>query len=415
MYPLRKTKSATTTASSFFSFIIVIIYITTLIHNISLQDRFIILRYWELILTGFFAVIHPYLLFPEENMSLLQALNPSPNELIRYQLRNQRYTILGITVIFLIISFWDLHGWQHSILLKVQYFLSSLLFIVGLFSYSYRKYISIGNESQAYQEGIKGERIRKFRDETGQMAVPIGAIPTMQTTIVIGIVGMLAVVFGAYLSNRLQMNMEWIPGFLLLAAGILPFSKIRKVFDHFFYQTNAFYKEYFTSPFSGGLQHANDYPYESVYWVPVKWRASTWSGIVQLDRAYPLGRFILLGHLFLWILFYHGSSQLIINGYLLLFIIFHNINIYLLTKSVMGKQSWNYRLQSISNWIWSRFFIQIRWFLPLILSLTVVMIFSSRFTTYSLLSWSAIYILSSLISSIFFTYLYEFRYQQTYD
>ncbi len=126
------------------------------------------------------------------------------------------------------------------------------------------------------------------------------------------------------------------------------------------------------SPIPPGSETANrTATYQSIYWVPKRWKPSAWAGIVQLDRYFPMGRIVFLGHFILWLLFYFDSAPFIRNSYLFLFVLLQNTSIYLLLNKRIGPVSWNYRIQKPTDWILTRFFIQIRWLLPFILSLII--------------------------------------------
>jgi len=415
MYSINRKNSFSGKASGLFALFIVLLYSVIIVKDASIGERLIIMRFWELFLSGLFAVIHPYFLYPDENLSLIQALNPTSGKLFRYQLKKQKSFLSGVILVFLVVVFIDPGQWDKSLLIKSEYALNSILFIIGLFTYSYRKYVAIGKESQEYQEGLKGEKLREFGKETGQLSISLGSLPTMQSTIFVGAVGMLAVVLGAYLSQYFHMDMEWIPGFLLLILGVVPFRKIVEHFDRYFYQTNAFYSEYFISSIVDKTGTESNYSYDAIYWIPKRWRSSAWAGIRQVDRAYPMGRFIILGHLLLWILFYHGTSAVIRDGYLMLFILFHNSTLYFLTTDKFGSSAWNHYIQSPANWMMTRFFIQLRWALPLALSLSVIAIFSSHFSIMSVIFWVIVYFITNLIFSFLFTFLHEYRYQKSYE
>ncbi|HKI45936.1 MAG TPA: hypothetical protein VKA08_11455, partial [Balneolales bacterium] len=276
--------------------------------------------------------------------------------------------LITIALSYGIISFYDPGNWLTGLDFKLNIFINGLLFLTGIFAISYYLYSKVGMESQAWQEGIKGDKIRDFQRETGSVQVAIGTIPTFTTTIIITVTGMASIVLGSYLDAALHIRIDWFPGVLLLGSGAYLIQRDITVFDRFFYQTHAFYSDFFFSS-SPSLESSRTASYSSIYWVPSHWRPSAWAGIVQFDRYIPMGRIIFLGHVVLWLLFLFDAPPFIRESYLFLFVLMQNSSIYILLNPRLGPVSWNYRMQGITNWIITRFFIQIRWILPFILSL----------------------------------------------
>ena len=323
--------------------------------------------------------------------------------------------MLLITVVlsYGIISFYDPRNWLSGLDFKLTIFINGLLFLTGIFAISYYLYSKVGMESQAWQEGIKGDKIREFQRETGSVQVAIGTIPTFKTTIIITGTGMASIVLGSYLSALLHIRMDWIPGVLLLGGGAYFIQRNIPVFDRFFYQTHAFYSDFFFSS-SPSLESSRTASYSSIYWVPSRWKPSAWAGIVQFDRYFPMGRVIFLGHAVLWMLFLFDASPFIRELYLFLFVLMQNSSIYILLNPRLGPVSWNYRMQGITNWIITRFFIQIRWILPFILSLLLIGTFSNAFTFTEVLFWSLGYAATTLTVSIVLTLFHEFKFTSQY-
>ncbi len=359
------------------------------------------------------AFILPHVLFPDSNFAAIQLLNFSPGQIISYQIRNQRFLLITILISYLIIAFFDPGGWDHEIIQKTTILFDGILFLAGIFSLSYYLYARVGIESQAWQEGLKGAKVRDFQKETGSVQVSPGSLPTFQTTIIITLAGMLSVVFGAYVSELIHFRIEWLPGIFLIIIGFSLIRKNASVFDRFFYQTHAFYSDFLSD--SSGSETANrTATYQSIYWVPERWKPSAWAGIVQIDRYFPMGRIVFLGHFILWLLFYFGSAPFIRNSYLFLFVLLQNTSIYLLLNKRIGPVSWNYRIQKPTDWVLTRFFIQIRWLLPFILSLTLLVTFTDSFNFMDLMAWSIGFIFTDLFGSIIFTFSHEPQFLSQY-
>ena len=124
--------------------------------------------------------------------------------------------------------------------------------------------------------------------------------------------------------------LAWVPGLLLLAWSAETLRRLLPAYDRAFYATNAFYSEIFRR--AGGVRVADrePIPYRAVYWAPRRWKPSVWASLLQLDRKLPLGRFIALGHVALWLLFFRDAAPDTIAVYLVLFIAAKNGASYLL-------------------------------------------------------------------------------------
>ena len=210
------------------------------------------------------AFIIPHVLFPDSNFSAIQLVNFSPQQIISYQFRNLRMLLITIVLSYGIISFYEPGNWLSGLDFKINIFINGLLFLTGIFAISYYLYSKVGMESQAWQEGIKGDKVREFQRETGSVQVAIGTIPTFNTTIIIAVTGMVSIVLGSYLGAVLHIRLDWLPVVLLLGSGAYLIKRNVTVFDRFFYQTHAFYSDLFFSS-SPSLESSRTALYNSIY------------------------------------------------------------------------------------------------------------------------------------------------------
>lgn len=390
-------------------FILVLYSVGLMVAGTSIEERMIILRYWNMLITGFYAFSIPHFYYPDRNITLLQLLNFSPGKLIKYQFNKHRLVFAGLASSYIVIAFWAPSEWLLGLSNKLVYLIEGWLFLTGIYLVSFSTYSKIGFQVKRWQVEKKGEKIRKFNKEMGAGGLPAEQIPTFNATIILTLAGMLLVVLGSYFSHWTSLNMDWIPGVFLTFAGLASVLTKKSNYDQLFYHTNAIYSDLFVQPGSNLVQDQRSIKIEQIYWTPGRWRPSAWAGILQLDRKFPMGRIIFIGHLLLWVLFFKGVEPQVQNAYLVMFVMLHYSGLYMLITPEMGPVSWNYRMQSGKDWIASRFFIQIRWVVPFFLSLGGIAIFSSSLTWLVVLFWSLVYVFGSLIAAALVTKFHESR------
>lgn len=381
-----------------------------------LSQRIIILRMWTFILAGFFAFITPHLLYPEHHLGWIQLMNPAPGVLWSHQL----YKMLPLTVLTLlslaILAFFDPQSPAGDLHLKSMTFLQYALLATGVLLYACYRYGIIGELSQQWHEGQRGNRLMEGLREAGQApSVPPGMFPSFGATVSTAGIGMLLVVLGAWLQQQTAAPAGVIPPLLLIGWSVARTTRITPVYDRHFYHTNAFYTELFKDPKAHGQEGRQPISYEAVYWTPHRWRAAVQASLIQLDRMLPMGRIIFLMVLFLWTLFLLNMSTQLITGWLLLMITAKNATCYMLTRSDVGPLPFQLLLGSPAHWIACRFFVNIRWTLSLVLALALVAVLSPEIGTLFVLFWGAVDLLFSFAAALTITAMHEFQYRKQYE
>ncbi len=380
----------------------------------SYMERVIYVRYWHFIAAGFFAFIIPHILFPVARIGWLQSLNPKPKSLRNMQL-SELFPIFWIfTASYFILAFFAPAGWSADLAEKSRLFGEAALFFIGLFIYAYYRYSIIGKRSQEWSEGKRGASFLQNMAKIGQSsATPAGMYPTFGATAGIASLGMILVVFNAWLGAQIGV-FSIIVYVLFLGYAIMKLQSATRIFDRHLYQTSSFYDELFRNP-SGYLSGDREpLKAENVYWVPNALKASVWAVLSQLDRRLPFGRVMILLVLMLWTLFYAGLSLFVIQGLILAVIIVKNATIFLTASSRISPLGFNYSLHSVTTWCFVRFFANLRWVLPLFLGLATVSLFSARFTFYDSLIWAGIDILTALLFAVVSTLSHEGKYTSRY-
>lgn len=371
------------------------------------------LRYWSLIGMAAFAVSAPHVLLPDRDLKLMQRLNRSPLKLLRHQLAQWQPVIWLFVLPTVILAFWDPGQAASSLETKTLHAASITLLLAGTAAYSFLRYTGIGPLSQQWQEGTKGDWYRTMKEHSpGGFAVPEGMVPAMLATQRVFAVGLLMLVAAAYLGQTVHLMLSLIPGALLLGWVTLRLFQGVHRHDRDYYATNAFYGEIFRGAGGVRISAREAVPYSAVYWSPKRFKPHVWATLRQLDRTLPLGRMMVVAHGLLWILFYNDASAYTVTAYLLLIIATKNTASYVLTQPTLAPMPFHLARQSNLGWIITRFLVNLRWTLPLLMSLLIVALFDPSLSYTSAFGWTALDVIAGLVTAFLFTYRTEHRYRQ---
>jgi hypothetical protein len=135
-----------------------------------------------------------------------------------------------------------------------------------------------------------------------------------------------------------------------------------------YYHTNSFFSEFFGSTEGEDTITARR-KVEQLWWVPSPIRANVWQYLQQIDRKIPAGRAVASGHVLVWLVAYQKPDINFMIGVWTLFAVTHHLFI-LLTMQRNFSPHWMLRwLSPIKSWVFSWFWMQVRWLLPLVISM----------------------------------------------
>lgn len=332
------------------------------------DDRVITLRYFLFTLSGFIAFVTPYLIFPDPNSVLVQLANLTGKQLLKYILDGFASYQWPLLLLLTVIVIGDVSNPVDHLSDKLFYLFYSLSLFGGLNLIALSRYIRSGIDSQFWQESEKGRLMRKRFADYFKYPLDPGTIPSMINTFLISASGMIAVVAGAYLFNRFGILAEMSAGIVVLFIGLLSFLKLKKDTERHYYSTNAFYGEFFDSG-TGGESVVERRKADQLWWVPAGIRADVWQFLQQTDRKIPAGRVVAAGHLFIWFVAYQRPGEEFITALWILFAAAHHLFI-LLTMQQSLAPAWLLRwIDNRFNWFLTRFWMQLRWLLPLLVSM----------------------------------------------
>jgi hypothetical protein len=274
---------------------------------------------------------------------------------------------------------------------------------------------ALGPVSQAWQEGRRGKLYRDLiaREPRASLQVPHGMVPAMLASMRIFAVG-----FVFTLGTMLALAVAgpavgWLGGFALLSWSAWRLARLTRLFDRAYYHTSALYHELLHSP---ALRRSDrpDLTYEATYWVPRRWRAHAWAGLVQLDRRLPLGRLVALGVVGLWRHFVQGAGEHVIALYLGVALLARNASILRHAQADIAPPQFHLGHASPLEWGITRFWMNVRWTLPVVLALSVTAWLSALFTWEEVLFWVAVDVVLATAMAAVATFAAEHNYRRRF-
>ena len=364
----------------------------------SIADRIITLRYFLFALIGLAAFSTPYLLFPDKYAAVIQLGNLSAKSLNHYLLKKLVFYTWPVFLLFGVILFGDLNTPTEHLLQKAVYAGVSVFLFTGLILFSLARYVKSGPDSQFWKESEKGRRLRQNMADFFKYPIDPGSVPSLLNTILIVMAGFLAIVVGAMLEQFISIFAEllWM-GFVFLMA-IVSMKKYTATIVRNYYSSNAFFREFFGTDLQGAEAAARR-EVDQLWWVPGLLKAHVWQFLVQLDRKIPSGRVVAAGHVLVWFIAYQRPDPEFLTVIWLLFALLHHLFTLLTIQPEMSPQ-WLLRwLGSSSIWLFSRFWMQLRWIIPLLLSMNAQLFVFGTPGFQSQAIVISIFILSSLLVS----------------
>jgi len=364
--------------------------------------------------SGLTAFVIPYMLFPDRFIALNQLGNLSPREIHQRVWQKCKSALYPVLWLFFIVVFLDLETPLEKLQDKILLFTYGSAFFTGVLLYSASRYFKTGKESQQWQEGEKGADIRKKFAEYAKFPLDPGSVPSLLNTILITAGGMLMVVAGAALSSVFGIAGEAATGGVLLITGLVSWKKTSPHADVYYYSTNAFFREFFGTNIKGQEQ-TQPVSADQLWWVPPPIRSLSWGLITQLDRKLPTGRVIAAGHFIVWIIAYQRPGEDIMTGAWALFIFAHLLLLIPTGNRDLIPRWWQRYLATPLQWITARFWMQVRWMLPLAISFGVMNLFFGVPSAETQVWLLILYLFVNLVTAITVTLRLNTRIERIYE
>ncbi len=381
-------------------------------HDLGLDERIVLFRYLAMAFAACMAFITPHLLFPDKDKTLILQLNPSPRRLFLHHLVKLRPLWLYGLAAAAIIAFGDSVSPAQEFNGKTRLFATGIIALTAIMLYALYRFVTIGDQSQRWNEGKAGRLLFQTLDSVGKSTpVDAGMFPTFLSTIMVTFVGMMSVVAAAAIP---QVHLAVLPFVLFLGYSGYRISREIGRFDCLYYQSDAFYDELFTNPATGTKESREPASYDAIYWVPARWRAAVWTQTIQLDRKRPMGRIVALLSFTYWLLIWLGTPESWHAGWLVFWVLSKNMLAWPASGSAISPPLFHWWMMPPSDWMIARFFLQTRWTLALILTVSAAALFAEAVSWQSVLIWTLADVAFSAVSAWMLTRSNEFAFKKRY-
>ena len=334
----------------------------------SLEDRMITTRYLLLILSAMTAFSTPYLLFPDRNSTLLQLGNVSSEQLMNYMVRRIMSLIWPVYLLIAVMMIGDIRSFNQFLLPKTVNLFAAYLMLSGLILISITRYVKSGLHSQFWKESEKGRDIRKKMADYFKYPIDPGSIPSLINTVIVTILGFGVIIVSAMIGQSMSGFGVFLFSAVFFALSVVYTSSNTDSMLKNFYASNAFFLEFFGSNLKGE-DVTSKHEVGHLWWVPTQLKVHVWQFLVQIDRKLPAGRVVFAGHLLVWFMAYQKPNPEFIAVVWILFALLHHL-FTVMTFQLEMSPGWLHRWLA-SKWVWlgSRFWMQLRWVVPLLLSM----------------------------------------------
>ncbi len=364
-----------------------------------LQGRVVTNRYFLFSLTALIAFLTPYILFPDSNLAVIQLGNFSAVSISSYTLKKILRLIWPIYLLIFLIFFGDLQTPLDFISEKFILFASSIFLLNGVMLFSIVRYAKSGKSSRFWKESAKENGQKAFSEYLKYNQVDPSSLPSLINTILVFLVGAISIVIGAIVQQNYGLYFELIFYLIIFIYGIYFLKKHTYSFDQNFYSSDSFFREFFGSG-SKTEQATSKREVEQLWWVPARLKMHVWQFLLQIDRKIPAGRAVAAGHAAVWFIAYQRPDPQFLTVIWILFALAHQLFTIMSIQKEIAPY-WMLRwVDSPAIWTLSRFWMQLRWLVPLVLSMNVQFFLFGvpGFTEQSIIL--LIYILSALFTSI---------------
>lgn len=386
--------------------------------DLSPDERGVSLRFLLFILSGVAAFVPPYFGFPDPNSSLFQLGNLRSDRLFtEFMHRLKPFGMTGGLLIAAVTlsgligpgeegsAAGSGPGVAGSVPGSLLQLTQGNFFWGGISLLASSLLLQTGERSGKLEEGSRGDRLRLLFSQLYRYPVDPGAVPTLLATIRIALTGMAAVVAGAGMGALAGVAGEMAVALLLFLYGLRSVLRLRKEADRHYYRTNAFFREFFAE--RGGGMERDPLRIEQLWWIPSRWKVHSWALLLQSDRRLPAGRLIAAGHLLLWTLAWMEAAPPLLLGSWILFALLHQALLGLTVKPDIAPSWWLRLLDRPVHWVLVRFWMQVRWLFPLLLSMGAAGWLFGLFSWKDLIMTASLYLLSALLVSLFLSLRHE--------
>lgn len=335
-----------------------------------LQERVVTNRYFLFSLTALIAFLTPYILFPDRNIPVIQLGNFSAVSIRGYILKKIARLTWPIYLLIFVIFFGDLQAPLSFLADKLILFTGSILLLNGVILISLVRYAKSGKSSQFWKESAKEKGQKMFSESLKYHQVDPSSLPSLINTIIVFSMGAISIVIGATIQQNFSIYFELIFFVIIFVYGVYFLKKHTYSLDRNFYSSDAFFREFFGSG-SKTEEATSKREVEQLWWVPARLKMHVWQFLLQIDRKIPAGRAVAAGHAAVWFIAYQRPDPQFLTIIWILFALAHQLFTIMSIQKEIAPY-WMLRwVDSPSVWTLSRFWMQLRWLVPLLISMNV--------------------------------------------
>ncbi len=181
---------------------------------------------------------------------------------------------------------------------------------------------------------------------------------------------MIGVSVGAALYGGYGPVYELVPAILLMIFAMYSLTRLHRFAVRNFYATNSFFNEFFGETIAG-KESESKIQVDQLWWVPASIKSHVWALLLQLDRKFPAGRVLFVGHVLIWLLSYQRPAEQTMISAWFLFALFHHAIIVISLSDEYAPGWFRQWIGSATQWVMVRIWIQLRWVLILAVSIWV--------------------------------------------
>ncbi len=334
------------------------------------DERILTLRYLLFALSGLVAFSAPYLLFPDRNAPLIQIGNLGNQSLQHYFYKKLTPVLWPVILLFFVILFGDLSAPVSYLPLKFIYFFAATILLAAITIFAVARNVKSGPASQFWKESERGKKLRQDAANYFKYPLDPGSIPSLINTVLIVFFGALPILIGTVLTGLFPAVSELLLMAMMLLFAVWSFRSQKQNLVCNYYSTNSFFREFFGSNMKGE-ELSEKRKVEQLWWTPAPIRMHVWQFLIQLDRKIPAGRVAFAGHAVILFLAYQRPDAGFLLVTWILFALLHHLFMLMTFQKEMAP-GWLHRwIDSPANWFAVRFWMQLRWVLPLLIGMNV--------------------------------------------
>lgn len=339
-----------------------------------------------LVAGALFAIGTPHRLFPDPHRSLGQLANLRPSALLRGRLLRW-LPVPGVVAAMPAALAW--HAGDPLLAFETA------LAVVAIGLYAFARYAPVGERSGRWERYEAGGAYRWLARwvPVFRFAVPDPLVPGLLLTAEVLLVGAVVGTLGRALGGT-----PWaaVPAALLALLSIGLIARLARSFDVHAYASDAVWADAFRA--TPGLDDGRPaVSYDAVYWAPTALRPAVWTGLVSLDRRFPLGRIVAAALGLVVLTVWVGAPAGVRWAALALTIAAATAPLLLTASGEILPDALAVRLRGVAGWTAARSLMAARWLPPVAFVAGLCALFSDAVTGQEAGLWIGLHLVTAVV------------------